>query len=126
MRALDTNVVVRLLTRDDVGQAATADAFIEGGAWISILALAEAIWVLEDMYERTSTDLAAALEMLLEHQNLVLQHSETVEAALDLFRSRPVLGFSDCLILELSRKAGHLPLGTFDRRLAKIDGTQKL
>lgn len=47
-------------------------------------------------------------------------------AALDLFRSRPSLGFSDCLLLELARKARHLPLGTFDRGLAKVDGAQKL
>jgi predicted nucleic acid-binding protein len=45
---------------------------------------------------------------------------------LTLFRSEPVLGFSDCLILQLARKAGHLPLGTFDRNIGKIDGAQKL
>jgi predicted nucleic acid-binding protein len=36
------------------------------------------------------------------------------------------LGFSDCLVLEVSRKAGHLPLGTFDRELGKLDGVQRL
>jgi predicted nucleic acid-binding protein len=49
-----------------------------------------------------------------------------VAAALDIFRSRPALGFTDCLLLEVARKAGHLPLGTFDRNLSKIDGTEKL
>ncbi len=43
-----------------------------------------------------------------------------------LFRSRPSLGFSDCLMLQVAEKAGHLPLGTFDRSLGKIEGTQKL
>jgi predicted nucleic acid-binding protein len=52
--------------------------------------------------------------------------SETVAAALELFRGRPSLGFSDCLMVQLARKAGHLPLGTFDRNLAKVEGTQKL
>jgi hypothetical protein len=42
-----------------------------------------------------------------------------VAAALDLFRARPALGFSDCLVLQLARKAGHLPLGTFDRGLCR-------
>jgi predicted nucleic acid-binding protein len=37
-----------------------------------------------------------------------------------------VVNFSDCLVLELARKAGHLPLGTFDRSLSKLDGVQKL
>jgi len=34
--------------------------------------------------------------------------------------------FSDCLLLELARKAGHLPLGTFDRDLSKLAGARKL
>ncbi len=49
-----------------------------------------------------------------------------VAAAREIFRRRPALGFSDCLLLELARKAGHLPLGTFDRELSKLDGAQKL
>lgn len=52
--------------------------------------------------------------------------AEAAHAALELFRSKPALGFSDCLMLQLARKAGHLPLGTFDRRLAKVVGTEKL
>jgi predicted nucleic-acid-binding protein len=64
--------------------------------------------------------------MLLNHHDLVLQDSDVVEAALEFFRSKPALGFSDCLMLEQARKAGHLPLGTFDRGLGKIAGTQKL
>ena len=64
--------------------------------------------------------------MLLNHQDLVLQDAETVAGALELFRSKPALGFSDCLILQLARKAGHLPLGTFDRNLSKVDGAQRL
>src|SRR5271156_6676454 len=35
-----------------------------------------------------------------------------VSAATENFRERPDLGFSDCLMLEIARKAGHLPLGT--------------
>ena len=46
-----------------------------------------------------------------------------VAAALELYRRRPALGFSDCLMLELASKAGQLPLGTFDRALGKIEGT---
>ncbi len=29
-------------------------------------------------------------------------------------------------VLEVARKAGHLPLGTFDRELGKLDGVQRL
>ena len=126
MRAIDTNVLVRLITRDDSAQAAGAESFIEKGAWVSILALAEAAWVLTTVYELSAKDLARVIEMLLHHRDLVLQEPEAVAAALELFRAKPALGFSDCLMLELARKGGHLPLGTFDRGLAKVEGTQKL
>ena len=126
MRAVDTNVLVRLITRDDSRQAASAESFIEKGAWVSVLVLAEATWVLASVYELSSKDLARAIEMLLNHRDLVVQDPETVAGALELFRAKPALGFSDCLILQLARKAGHLPLGTFDRNLAKVEGTQKL
>ena len=126
MRAVDTNVLVRLVIRDDSHQVAAAEAFIERGAWVSTLVLTEATWVLENVYELTSSDQAKAIEMMLEHPDLALQERESVSTALVLFRSKPALGFSDCLILELARKAGHLPLGTFDRSLAKVPGAQKL
>jgi predicted nucleic-acid-binding protein len=64
--------------------------------------------------------------MLLEHENLTIQDADTVAAALTVYRKRPVLGFSDCLILEIARKAGHTPLATFDKNLAKLDGAEKI
>ncbi len=126
MRAVDTNVLVRLMMRDGAGQVANAEAFIEKGAWISVLVLTESTWVLGSVYALTWIDQTKVIEMLLNHRDVVLQDAESVAAALELFRSKPALGFSDCVILELARKAGHLPLGTFDRGLAKVPGTQKL
>jgi len=126
MRAVDTNVLIRLITRDDARQTASAEAFIAKGAWVSVLALAEAMWVLEAVYARGASDLATAIEMLLNHKDLTLENAGVVALALDLFRARPNLGFSDCLMLYLARHAGNLPLGTFDRGLAKTEGTQKL
>lgn len=126
MRAVDTNIVVRIVIRDDLRQATSADRFIEKGAWVSSLALAEAMWVLGSAYGMGATDLATAVEMLLNHKDLTLEDSDAVVAALASFRSRPALGFSDCLLLELARKAGHLPLGTFDRDLSKFGGAEKL
>ncbi|HEX4953702.1 MAG TPA: type II toxin-antitoxin system VapC family toxin [Thermoanaerobaculia bacterium] len=123
MRAVDTNVLVRLLTRDDPGQLAAAEDFIAPGAWVSHVVLVEASWVLSSVYEVPPSALATSLEMLLDHQSLVVQDPETVAAAVARFQEKPALGFSDSLILELARKAGHLPLGTFDRELGKVAGT---
>jgi predicted nucleic-acid-binding protein len=122
MRAVDTNVVVRLVVRDEPKQVSAAENFIAGGAWVSHLVLAETIWVLDAVYERSAEQIAIAVEMLLNHESLTLQDADVVTSALEQFRKRPVVGFSDCLILETARKAGHTPLGTFDRQFAKLDG----
>jgi predicted nucleic-acid-binding protein len=126
MRAADTNVVVRIVTRDDEKQAKLADAFIESGAWVSHLVLAETMWVLGDTYDLDHSEIATAIEMLLKHRSLTIQDPDVVVAALEHYRLKPSLGFSDCLILEIARKAGHLPLGTFDRNLSRLDGAERL
>jgi predicted nucleic-acid-binding protein len=126
MRAVDTNVLVRLITRDDARQVAAAEDFVAKGAWVSHLALAETAWVLDAVYERTAADIARAVELLLNHQELSLQDPDVVVAALDRFKGRSAVGFSDCLLLEIARKAGHGPLGTFDRDLGRFDGAQTL
>ena len=126
MLAIDTNVLVRLLARDDAAQALAADQAVAKGAWVSHLVLAEAIWVLDAVYARTATQMIAALDLLLVHEALVLQDADVVAAALGQFRTKPALGFSECLVLEIARKAGHTPLATFDKALAKWAGAQKL
>jgi predicted nucleic-acid-binding protein len=126
MRAVDTNVLVRLVTRDDAKQAARAEAFIANGAWVPQLAVAEATWVLASVYNRAPDAIATAVEMLLSHQQLTVQDAETVAAAVEQFRRHPTVGFSDCLMVEVARKAGHAPLGSFDRTLGRVDGVQLL
>lgn len=126
MRAVDTNVLVRLITRDDARQVTAADAFIAKGAWVSQLAVVEATWVLASVYDCDAEAIATAVEMLLSHEHLTVQDSEVVAAAVTQFRRQPRVGFSDCLMVEIARKAGHQPLGTFDRDLGKMAGTQRL
>ena len=126
MRAIDTNVLVRLLVRDDERQLEAAEKFIHGGAWVSHLVLAETLWVMDAVYERSAEQIGTALEMLLAHEKLTLQDSNVVAAALDRFRTEATPGISDCLVLEIARKAGHLPLGTFDRKLSRLDGAHRL
>ncbi len=126
MRAVDTNVLVRLITRDDAKQVAVAEAFVAKGAWVPHLAIAEATWVLASVYDRDSAAVATAVEMLLSHEHLTVQDAEAVAAAVAQFRAQPRVGFSDCLMVEIARKAGHTPLGTFDRDLGTIDGAQRL
>jgi predicted nucleic-acid-binding protein len=126
MLAVDTNVLVRLLVRDDEKQARLADVFVAKGAWVSHLVLAETVWVLDAVYARTPKQLMAAIELLLQHESLVLQDADTVSAALAHFRAKPAPEFSDCLVLAIARKAGHVPLGPFDRALTQLEGAHRI
>ena len=126
MRAVDTNVLVRLLVRDHPAQVVKAEAFVESGAWVSHLVLVETLWVLDAVYARTAKQIAKAIELLLNHNTLTLQDADVVAAALASFQRHPSLGFSDCMVLEIARKAGHLPLGTFDKGLGKLVDTHHL
>jgi predicted nucleic-acid-binding protein len=126
MAAADTNVILRLVLQDNAAQLPRAEAFVAAGPWISHVVLAETISVLRVLYHFGHAELIKAIVMLLQHENAVLQDPDVVAEALDQYRRRPALGFSDCLILAVARKAGHLPLGTFDKALATLDGTTRL
>ena len=126
MNAVDTNVLVRVLVRDDLKQTTRAEELIEQGAWVSHVVLAETVWVLESAYAVDPKRSAAAVEMLLNHSRLSIQEPSTVKSALEQFRAHPSVGFSDCLILESAKKAGNVPLATFDKQLAKLAGTIRL
>ena len=126
MPAVDTNVLVRLIVRDDPKQVRSAEAFVQDGAWVSLLALAETTWVLASAYDVSADRIASGIEMLLDHRQLILEDRPTVAAALASFRRHPKLGFSDCLMVEVARAAGHAPLGTFDKGLSKVHGAVRL
>lgn len=127
MRAVDTNVIVRLATRDDEVQAKAAEAFIaKAGGWVSHVVLVELAWVLDSVYGFGRIQIATALDLLLGQEHLTIQQPEVAAAALKLFRKGAGSDFADCLIVETARQAGHLPLGTFDKKLAKVQGAAKI
>ena len=78
------------------------------------------------MYDRKPAQIAAAVELLVSHQTLAVQDADVLSAAVEQFRKKPALGFSDCLLLEVARRAGHVPLVTFDRDLGRLSGAQRI
>ena len=126
VRAIDTNVLVRLIVRDDRAQVEKAEAFVAQGAWVSQLVLAETVWVLESVYGVSRSRIATVGGMLLEHDRLTLQDEDVIRGAHSAFERDRSVGFTDCLIVEAARKAGHIPVGTFDKAMSRLEGGRGL
>lgn len=126
MRAVDTNVLVRLIVRDHPEQVTAAENFVKPGAWVSLLVLMETVWVLESVYGLTRRRIATVVSMLLEHDRMVLQDEDIVRRVQAQFERGTTVGFSDCLIVEVARKAGHVPVGSFDRALGQMENAEQL
>ena len=123
MRAVDTNVLVRLLVADDPRQTEKAEAFLAAGgpAWISSVVLVETVWVLSSVYGWRKPQLLAMLDTATTSKDLSFQAIDAVRSALHLYRTSKA-DFPDCLALELARAEGHLPFATFDKATARLPG----
>jgi predicted nucleic-acid-binding protein len=85
MIAVDTNVVVRLLTGDEPTQAAAARAlFAAGPIWIAKTVLLETEWVLRSLYGFEEGAIRDALTKLLGLENVHAGDESSVAAALAL------------------------------------------
>ncbi len=127
MAAADTNIVLRLLLEDDDAQTRAARAFLRARRplFVSQVVLAEVTWVLSSVHGFGRADVSDFVEMLLATDGFELQDPLGVKDALDTHRSSKA-EFSDCLVLAIARRAGALPLGTFDRDLGRVDGAQRV
>lgn len=114
MLAVDTNLIVRLLTRDDAAQAQRAAAlFSSEQIFISRTVLLETEWVLRFSYELPRNIILLALRNVAGLPNVRVERQDEVSEALDGFESG--LDFADALHLAASRNAGRF--ATFDQKL---------
>lgn len=130
MATIDTNVLVRIITRDDPDQTAKAQAFIlsqgEDGVYVPAVVLAELAWVLERAYKWKADDIYKALHITAHCGSFRLD--DTCHSAIEVYKreaSRGV-GFSDCLILQVAKDKHQEPLVTFDQRLGLLPSTKTL
>ena len=126
MIGLDTNVLVRYIAQDDVRQSAQASALIEALAsdspgFVSMVALAELIWVLDDVYAMARDELSEVVERLLEADAIVVESAPLVWQALRAFDSSGA-GLADHLIERAGAAAGCLGTFTFDKKAARSAG----
>ena len=126
MKAVDTNVLLRYLVQDDPAQGRRAAAFIEGAAaaneqiLIGNIVLCEMAWVLDSAYGHAKTEIASAIEKILQTSNFTFENKDIVRTALDEYRTLSKVDFADCLIGRIHKAFGCEPTATFDTALQKL------
>ena len=131
MEALDTNILVRIATRDDDSQLKKVERLMSDNfsaknpAWVSIIVLAELAWVLTRRYGYLRPDVGAFLRQLLHTASIRVEDHALAEHAIDLFLNSAA-DFSDCLILARNQSRSISPTHTLDHKAAKLEGFQLL
>jgi predicted nucleic-acid-binding protein len=116
MHAIDTNLVVRYLTKDHPNQSARAKALIDNEAvFVATTVLLETEWVLRGAYGYTTERVAGALRAFAGHPNVVLENAQHASQALDWMAGG--MDFADALHLSGARECASFV--TFDQGLAK-------
>jgi predicted nucleic-acid-binding protein len=127
MIGLDRNILVRYLTLDDAVQSALAAEIVERRithdepGFVSLVTVAEVVWVLGSFYEYIPDEIAAAVERLLQIDTLSVQNEREVFAAVVALRTG-MASFDDALIGALGEWAGCSVTLTLDRKAARLKG----
>ena len=125
MKALDTNVLVRFLVRDDEQQAETIYRIFKQAEsdkealFVPLLVVLETIWVLESVYKISRQEIIDSINELIlmpilefEAQSAILSFtSSALETKMDL---------SDLLIAHSARFSGCECVLTFDKRASNF------
>lgn len=126
MIGVDTNVLVRYLTRDDPAQYKKAAAFIEAATdrgeqlVVNAVVLCELEWVLGSAYNYSRAEIARAIEQILATAQFEVERLDEARKALADFRTTKS-DFSDALIGRINRSLGAEHTMTFDRDLKAVD-----
>ncbi len=127
MLGVDTNVLVRYLTRDNQPQHEKARRMIDREVakgepvLVSLLVLLETERVLRSRYEMAKADIVTAFSALLDTADLTFEDEPSVETAVYSWKESAA-DFADCLIEARNRRLGCRATATFDVRALKLAG----
>jgi predicted nucleic-acid-binding protein len=128
---IDTNVLVRYFAGDDPVQSPLAENLLlrkisaASPGFVSLVALAELIWVMQRSYRCARNELVHIVQQLLVNASLRVQNSDAVWLALDEFETAK-RDFSDALIAALGTQHGCTHTVTFDKGAAAMAGVELL
>lgn len=124
MIAIDTNIIIRFLVKDDEAQAKKVYELFskcekeKSNIYVSVLVLLEAIWVLESAYELTREDIIGAYKNLLLVPIFKFQNHQSIQNFI-VDAENSSYDLSDLLILHSSIGKDIERLVTFDKKLSK-------
>jgi predicted nucleic-acid-binding protein len=127
VRGLDTNVLVRYLTRDDEQQWQRAQQYINNTlqidetCFISNVVLCELVWVLRTAYRISRDELLTTLEQILRTSHFDFEDKAIAWKSFQQFQQGKA-DFSDYLIGRVNKQAGCTETVTFDRKLKNTEG----
>jgi predicted nucleic-acid-binding protein len=125
MLGVDTNVLVRYLTRDDQSQYVRARRLIDRElakdepVLVSLLVLLETEWVLRSRYKLAKEDVVMAFSALLDTADLAFEDEASIENAVYSWKDSAA-DFADCLIEARNRRLGCRATATFDGGALKV------
>lgn len=128
---LDTNVLLRFITNDVPDQAARAEKLFEalerGQVTLILpeLVLGEVVWTLQSFYGAAPRAIAEVLVPFLAQERLRIAEKEVALEALTLFAGENT-SFADALLAAYARKRGPRRVYSFDRRLSRLPGLERL
>ena len=130
MIGLDTNIIVRYVVQDDPVQSGIATKVIDSltaaePGFVSVIVLAELVWVLDFSYHSTKETIEQVIQALLNSKEMVIEQAEIVSQALRLFKTGEA-NFADFLIERIGNRMGCTHTITFDRRAARSAGMHLL
>lgn len=126
MKAIDTNILVRFLVRDDAMQAETVKILFERAEkkgdsyFVCTTVILELIWVLKSVYELSDDDIKTAFGKMLQLQVLEFEDRELVAKFVN-YDGKHIPDLSDQLIGLNARKRGCNSTLTFDRKASTSD-----
>ncbi len=126
MRGIDTNILVRFLTRDDQAQASRAAEILtrecseEAPGFLTSIVLAELVWTLSRVYQYSREDIANALDVLLNAKELRFEYPDETHYAARVFAAGSG-DFADALTGAIAMQHGCTDTVTFDRKAARLE-----
>ena len=125
MRSIDTNLLVRVVTRDHPKVADKIVDYLAAGGefFVPVTVAFELESVLRCVYKIKRPDVPVAFNALL--SNGAFEFEAEVEGALDTMTNTKA-GFPDALHVLLAARLKHIPFVTLDKAGSKLSGAERL